>query len=313
MKLTKSTATTLLFLMAFLTMLPAVFVFAANPTSNAKDSQMVFPATSEIIQASITLNAEINGTRYSNLTGAAAINSNISNVTFQLSRDDGSTWTDIAYNVSNINNFTISNWSVTFNTATVGDVASGTAVLYRFRARAYNGSGSGVSGLALLSTTSGSTSIRVDNTIPVLSWTSPADGSTIDLVNPSITVNALNATKNSSCQVFFSTVATGPFQNFAMVSTNNDACRYTASGGSPADSMYTTYAQATDGYNVTALSRRTFNIDFFPNGGGSNQKVVAVQAGVNEAVAQSQSQNYTLYAIIVAIAGFILLGLGKKH
>lgn len=287
-------------LIPIVALIALMLIQSALATTNT--ALMISPSDGAVVQGTITIVGEVNATNYnqqSNPTGT----SNISNVTFEFSVDGGTTWFKMGGNTSygGGNNLTLANWSILFDTTTYADVASGSSDTYRLRINAFNGSVSRV--------TSSGITVRIDNTLPVVSISSPAAEAKIDgLENTAITISAVNSTYNSSCKVLFSTASgnQGPFTPYTASGSGADQCKYTLTAGTIAEGWYSVKAQATDGYNTTTTATRSYLVDFFKNTGGNANKQIIAQ-GVQAHQAKADSNNQLLIVLIVAVIGYFFI------
>jgi len=263
------------------------FVSAGN-----KDNVLqISPITDQVVTGILTLRSQLNE---SNTMGAAGTG-NITNVTWEYSSDD-STWTVAAYNNSNLGNNAstntngVNNWTQKFNSTTIADIN-----LLTWRTRIYNGSSN-----TLVNTSASATSVRIDNTVPVVSLVT-TDGTVISKSSRTVSATIQNS---SSCTVIFNV-------NEYVGTTSGDTCSYEIPLRSIGEGAHGLEFRGYDGYNYTlSTSNVRVRVDMVKASTSLSveaQKEVATVAVAEDQKQKSSNMNINLLVVVIAIVAFILL------
>ncbi|MBI4029313.1 MAG: hypothetical protein HY376_03025 [Candidatus Blackburnbacteria bacterium] len=282
---------TAVFAMAFL-----IGAIQASATSQTNTINLTAPSTNTIITGTINLTAQVNGSNYNQSGGGNPDTANITRVTFQISTDAGSTWTTFASNDSNVNNGTMSNWTINVATLNLSDTTA-----YLFRALAGNGTiGNNTRA------TSGTVSVRVDNTVPVFSQFLQTANTILTSDPSTISVTTINT---SICTLRFGSNPT----SYNMTQSGN-TCSYSLKRNVVPDSTYDVRVTIGDGlngsFNTQPYTISLLSQDAIAPGGVGGASVTGVgQAAVQ---VQQQKQEFSLTTIAVVIIAAIVVINGKK-
>ncbi len=271
----------------------AAMSLSVSAIAGTQTINLTFPTSSTFITGDITLRAEVNGSNYTLNAGTANGLANISGVTFQYSTDGGTTWYVFVTNRSNINNGSLSNWTIVVDTLNLSDVN-----VTRWRALA----GNGTNGNNTKITSAVATAVTVDNTVPVISFASAAN-SVFSTDLATFTATVVNA---STCRVKF---GTDNRLDFSMTKSS-DTCTYTLNKNTIPDETYSVTVTGNDGINSTPLAR---SFAFSLRSGDVVTGQVGAKAVVEAAqTAQQQSQKQKYLIIGGAVVLIFLMLKGKK-
>lgn len=283
-----------LFIIGFAMML--LMVLSGTVLAVTNTQVILTPTSSARFSGQINATVEVNGSMYACSTaGCQVVFANVSQVGINYTRTtpSGGSETGACISRSNLYNGTATNWSCLFNTTILEDTGT-----YTFTAYIYNGSGANL----VQKNTTTSTSVTIDNTVPVVSFdqslsTRFGDGDAL----------TATVTNTSLCNIRF---GSNSLLNMTL-STGRTSCSYSLSSLIP-DGSYDTAITVSDSFNSTVVTR-SYVVGISQ---GSNPAVkrqqLAAQAAVQAAAAE-QGNNSALI-IFLLLGAFVLFGMksGKK-
>lgn len=282
----------------------AILLFALTPfvSANTRNATLFNPIDNAVLNGEQILIVEVNGTFYNISLSGDNSYTNVSNVSFLASLDNGATYPiNLGSNLSNLNNGTTSNWTMTVPTQNfLFDNNT-----YTVKAIVQNGSASDAGGVSLNTlfevTVSG---VRADNTVPTIVFVNAA-GSRVEN-NDVVSVTVANT---SQVELFFG------FNSAINMSCDGVTCTYTVTRTNPADGVYSTFAIASDNRNSTQAGPQEFFINAIGNiqgGGGSDVRSAVVQRRVQDQLADLKGDRLMVIIIIIAAAAVVVMSKNKK-
>lgn len=240
------------------------------------------PANDDTVSGTIILRVEVNGSNYN-------VTQNVTNVTFY-AWDYAGNETILGTNVSNVNNWTLSNWTLLFDTAGLEDARSS----YTFGVRLRNVSNG-------FFNATNNTGIIVDNTNPTFAFTQAAN-TEFNSRTETITVTVGLANGTTCLFNFGSNVYTGTL--------SGTSCTRTLSRGNPSDYVYSVTVTATDGVDSVTSVPRSFIVDFAGNGNAASPAAIG-EAGAGQFF---KSQKNKTVLLVMGAAVILLMAVnGKKR